>query len=607
MRMLITLSGLLLFTSACTEPGSIKETNYANCLECHKGIESISDNHYFQCASCHITPEARSIEKITSHNKIIRNPSDPSHVSTFCLSCHEKEIKQVENSLHASMAGIINQTRYLWGAQKSATPAVYGLSGPLQPLPGPDLMVYPETPEMLADDFLRRRCLRCHIHTPGAEGRGLYRSTGCAACHVLYEDDGRYRGNDEAIDRSAKGYPSKHEFSKLIPNTQCLHCHNHNHVGADYEGLFEHDYSSTYRSPNKDDKPVTMIYGIEHHCLAKDIHSEKGLWCIDCHTKQDVMGDGRLYSFEMEVPKRTCSDCHGDFNNSIPDLSIEAIRKVTHHVAANSNPLPLAGEGTGDEQILCQEKSKFLFVSKNNGRSYPLSLFSNDSVGHNVQAHKRVRCSACHAQWSYQDYGLSIIREDLMEGYKWYHLTAQGDPSLQEILKKHLDKPGWGDPISRDWLSGEAKLGIWSAGWRFRRWEYMPLGVDYRNRYAIVRPLYQYLISYVDRLGNVPLDSVIPSRGDGTGEGWAFMPYVPHTIAPFGRRCESCHLNRVAAGLGMQEEMTIDTRLTIPSPPAINTMRLLNHEERNKLLEPSNRWQKERFRAVANTGFTRKR
>jgi hypothetical protein len=584
-KILIALVIPLILTTSCIKPDTTEETNYADCLACHKGIERISANHEPECATCHIRPEERSKKGPADHKSIVRNPSDPSHVETFCLPCHEEEIKQVKNSLHSTMAGIINQTRYLWGAQKTAFPAIYGLDGPFKNLPEPDPSVYPEAPGMLVDDFLRRRCLRCHIHTKGPEGRGLYRGTGCAACHVVYENDGLYGGGDEAIDRSERGHPAKHVFTKLIPNMQCLHCHNQNHVGADYEGLFEHDYTRTYRSPLVEGKPGPMIYGLDYHHLAKDIHAEKGLLCIDCHQKKDVMGNGRAYSYEMEVPKRSCTGCHGGFDNPMPDLSITAI-----HNGAGTPPPGAHGRG---------EAGEFSFVSKNQGIKHPLPLFSKDSTGHDITAHTRVRCSACHAQWSYQDYGLSIIREDVIQGTKWYYITVQGDPYLQEILEEHIENPEKDYPVSMDWVSGETRPGIWSAGWRFRRWEFMPLGLDHENRYAILRPLYQYLITYVDRLGNVPLDSAIPSRMDD-GIGWTFMPYVPHTVSPFGRSCDSCHQNGMAAGLGIKNP-TVDSGLTMPSPPALKNMRLLNPEERKRLMEPSGKWGKERLRALAGS------
>jgi len=281
------------------------------------------------------------------------------------------------------------------------------------------------------------------------------------------------------------------------------------------------------------------------------------------------MGDGRVYSFQMEVPKRSCSDCHGGFGGTPPDLTNPAIRKGP------------AGA---------------LFIGKSRGGERRLPRFHPDSTGHRIEAHARVRCSACHAQWSFQDYGLSAMREDRIHDYKWRKLSVQGDPVIEERLKAYAESPDTAYPTSVDYLSGLETAGIWSLGWRFRRWEPMPLGMDGSGRYAVLRPLYQYLVTYVDRSGNVLLDSVAPQMGDASGMGWAFMPYVPHTTAPFGRACTACHMNRTVAGLGIQDELTMDTALTIPSPPAVKTMRLLSQEEQKRLLHPSAAWHRERLR-----------
>lgn len=539
---------IFLFFGGCEATEVPPRTNFADCLSCHQGIEAISQNHDMACADCHLLPEMRERTELTGHEEIVRNPSDPRHVNTFCMPCHEDEIRRVERSLHATMAGIINQTRYLWGAQPMASPAVYGLSPPLHPLPLPDPSVYPETPEQLVDDFLRRRCLRCHVHESGARGNGLYRASGCAACHVPYEDDGRYRGKDAAIDTTTSGYPSRHQFIAKIPDSQCLRCHNHNHVGADYHGFFEHDYSRTYRAPSGQGKPATFIYGLDQHHLARDVHAERGLWCIDCHSDRDVMGDGRIYGFQMAVPKKTCQDCHGGYGSAAPNG---------------------------------------LLISTNDGKRHRAPRFSIDSPGHGIPAHERLRCSACHAQWSFQDYGLSVLRADRAVGYEWAHLISQGDPELARNLADHMEGEGRGDPASKDRLTGEVRLGVWLQGWRFRRWTPMPLGVDHRDRVSLLRPHYQFLITYVDRMGNVTLDNAVPRRGGGSAEGWSFMPHVPHTTAPMGRPCEACHMNRTAAGLGIHDILTEDTRLSIPSPPAVSSMRLLNEREQKRLLEPS--------------------
>jgi hypothetical protein len=548
-----------------------KKQNFRDCLSCHKGIEPISPDHPFACEACHLFPKDRHGRPLATHDTILRNPSDPKTVRQFCLPCHRNEISTLERSLHWSMAGIINQTRFLWGAQESAAPALYGIKSPLIPLPDPDLSQGPEEPAALVDDFLRRRCLRCHIHTRGPGGTGFFRGTGCAACHVHYGNDGRYQGEDPAISKSKTGYPLKHTMTQRIPNEQCLHCHHQNHVGADYEGLFSHDYNDVFRSPLVQGRPKQRSHGLDYHHLSKDVHAERGLWCIDCHTQSDIMGDGNFYSYQMEVPKRSCEDCHGGFMNPFPDPSLSAIVKGT---------------------------DGFHFISRSRGEKHALPLFSATSAAHGIDAHRKVRCSACHAQWSYQDYGLSVIREEVISDYKWLERTVQGDPLMEKELKLQTEKDVEGYPVSMDWLSEEKEPGIWSMGWRFRRWEPMPLGVDDGGRFAVLRPRYQYLISAVNQEGHVSLDSEAPVRGDGSGRGWAFMPYVPHTVAPFGRDCLSCHQNRLAAGLPANEKPTVDTRLTIPSPPAINAMRLLTTEEQKKLLHPGIGWWRERLKSL---------
>jgi hypothetical protein len=555
---------LLLFPMSSMAYGDVPQgrSDFSNCLECHKGIQTISRNHAtLSCASCHVKPEDRQDTGLKTHAVIIRNPSMPSEARTFCGSCHEKEIERVSSSLHSTLAGMINQTRYLWGAQKSAAPAIFGLGEGLQPLPVPDKDTYPDRPALLVDDFLRRRCLRCHIHGEGDHERGLYRAGGCAACHVPYADDGRYRGEDRAMPKDKGGYPVTHSFTTRITNTQCLHCHNHNYAGADYAGLFEHDYSSTYDSPVVDGKPASRIYGMHYHHLARDVHAEKGLWCIDCHQAEDVMGDRKIYSYELEAPMRTCSACHGGFGGKRPRSDRAVLRSA-------------------------------------DGKRHRIPLFSKKPVAHGIPEHEQVRCSACHAQWAFQDFGLSVVREDASQGYKWYGLTAQGDPSLERILTASMKAPPDTPVFSRDLITGETKQGIWSQGWRFRRWELFSLGVDQEKRYTVFRPLHQYFISYIDRLGNTALDSVVPERGDGSGRGWAWAPYVPHTIAPVGRQCDSCHKNAVAVGLGPAKKKSRDLSLFVPSPPPVSSMRLLTRDERERLLHPSRRWGKERLRSL---------
>jgi hypothetical protein len=302
--------------------------------------------------------------------------------------------------------------------------------------------VYPETPPLLVDDFLRRRCLRCHIHVKGQQGRGLYRASGCAACHVLYDNDGKYEGGDEALKNSSAGYPKRHEFTKDIPTWQCLHCHNQNHVGTDFEGMFEGDYSLTYRVPELHGESSKVIYGMGYHNLSKDIHAERGMWCVDCHRKKDVMGDGRAYDFQMAVPRITCADCHGGFLSPMPHvkkLASQSAKFIYEEGSLKNENRPIDGP--------------VFFMKRGGGKPVQIPLFNQSSPAHHIKEHSRVRCSACHAQWSFQDYGLSVIREDVTEGRKWIKLRFQGDLELEKILTDRLIGTK-GDILSRDRISG---------------------------------------------------------------------------------------------------------------------------------------------------------
>jgi len=535
--------------------------DFGDCLSCHQGIAPAGSGHVFECAKCHLRPQDRE-KSLADHGTVVRNPSDTGTAGLFCVECHKQEFEVLETSLHATLNGIINQTRYLWGAQKTASPPLYSANNALAPLPAPP--DFPKGPARLVDDFLRKKCLRCHIGTKGLQVPGLYRASGCAACHVLYNENGLYAGDDPAMDKTRPGYPARHGLTGRIPDSQCLRCHNANHVGADYHGLFERDAHSMFQEAVTGGRKVLRLYGGAYHRLSKDAHAEAGLSCIDCHTKEDVMGNGSMYGFALEASATTCQSCHGGFGKT-PNLDLAAIERTP---------------------------DGYVFNSKD-GQARPLPTPQGRTPGHDKALHGRVRCGACHARWSFQDYGLSALRLDRGDLTQWDFLAGFDPEFAAEIAKsREVERVAL---LSLDPLLKDTTPGVWVLGRRFRRWEPMPLGLDHQGRFALLRPKYQYLVSYVNVMGQSVLDGVSPIRGDGLGKGWAFSPYVPHTIAGPGRTCRACHGNRVAAGLGLAAESTPDLELMVPSAPAISSMRLLNKKEREQLMNPSKEFKRKDF------------
>ena len=94
--------------------------------------------------------------------------------------------------------------------------------------------------------FLNLQKTRLHDPLLGFMGTndhpGDYRSSGCAACHVIYANDrsptnsGRWSkyGNqglsfsaDPMISKREKAHPIRHQFTRSIPSSQCISCHMH--------------------------------------------------------------------------------------------------------------------------------------------------------------------------------------------------------------------------------------------------------------------------------------------------------------------------------------------------------------------------------------------
>jgi hypothetical protein len=94
--------------------------------------------------------------------------------------------------------------------------------------------------------FLNLQKTRLHDPLLGFMGSndhpGDYRSSGCAACHVVYANDrspsssgwyskyghqGLSFTGDLSISKKERGHPIQHQFTRSIPSSQCMTCHMH--------------------------------------------------------------------------------------------------------------------------------------------------------------------------------------------------------------------------------------------------------------------------------------------------------------------------------------------------------------------------------------------
>lgn len=454
---LLAVATVVLLAGCTTEQESLA----GQCGSCH--TTAFDPAHQLACTVCH-QGDSQTKDQTAAHATLIARPAHPDNLDATCGSCHQQEVREIHHAKHSTLSNLVNLVRNGFGAD-SPLPS-------LTDIPVNDL---PENITQLADDLLRRRCLRCHLFSPGDNYSATVHGTGCAACHLSYRD----------------GKLVAHDFSAPKDDERCLSCHYGNRVGFDYYGRFEHDYNTEYRTPYTAAATTSRPYGVEYHQLAPDIHQQRGLICIDCHSGKSLMQPDRAGQMV------SCADCHDPAR-----LAQNLIPGVTSGSAG------------------------YTFVSRKDGRQHPLPLLRHPAH----TAYSDVSCQACHAQWSFNDTGTHLLRSDLDEYDSWARLTVQGSSDVEQLLEHNLD---FGKdelpPTATDTITNEKRLGIWYKGYIMRRWETIVLGRTADGRVSVMRPQLDLSLSWIDEEENVRFDSFKATAGDN-----GMLPYTPHTTGPAG-------------------------------------------------------------------------
>jgi hypothetical protein len=540
----------------------------AGCLKCHRGIEEISQNHKFSCTKCHNgNPRGKTVAQ--AHKDFVSNPSDLKHAPRYCGKCHEEQIKKVKNSLMTTARGVIEITREAWGEPPLKQPLQKKKKGKKQSEKQPWTYTSAGKP---VDDFLQKKCLRCHVQSPSPHRAGEYRATGCASCHMIYTNEGTSLTRDRAIQQAQKsdpkylrnrfnrgvasnslnnrrGYPLLHKFTVAIPSVQCEHCHNYNGVGNEFEGLFAKP-ARPKTAQAKVEEDQSVLYGRSHEFLLPDIHREKGMHCIDCHGPNEIKADAFKNPTQHDAVKVRCENCHGTNSRAPTGIELKAEDSRAEELLKNNqlNPNLMKKIKMGDTVMtdlqgrlqphILLVDGKWILYSKVTGKEHKIPLLKfmkQRPYAHQILGHmKNTECSACHARWSANEWGMHVIREDKINPKQWQDWSLS-DPTLQQQLwgsqiNKSLSQPStgmlnWNSAVSTpSGIKGNWTQGIWSHVFSETDWNSLILGKNMRKRYTIMKPRYQYFIT------------------NRTQED--------DTIRSTTRPCESCHENTLATGLG---------------------------------------------------------
>ena len=507
------------------------------CLSCHteEKLDPAHDPKVIGCAVCHLG-NPLAIAKEGAHKGIVLNPGDLRHAEKTCAvdGCHPADIHKVKNSLMATNRGIIGTLLYYWGETPSQNS---------------DLTVEKliKTGEnSLALDYFRKLCGTCHLwkqknDLPDAPAFFNEKGGGCSACHFQVPAKEQtasmgLRGDNASDDKPKK---KKHPLvTAKVSSEACIRCHNRSgRLGISYAGIFESEgYGTPFEEGNLNSK---QLPGERFYLqIADDIHHRKGMECIDCHTRKEIMGDGVSYAHFEEQVEISCSTCHG------------------------SQP----GVTRKGDKLKNLEPSGTSLKGKIDGKSRPLNPPKEGVC--TMTSHKRLTCESCHSTWVPQCNGCHIERDS---------------------RKKHLDK-----------LSLKETEGKWQEGRSYIRYEKPMLGV-WKDTVVIVTPGCQDMVTLVDSEGKseggfnrFTMAAINPHTIQAKGRTCADCHASPKTVGLGEGRIylenTSIKFSPVDQGLETQHGKTVgfDTYVTIEGKPLQHSsrkdLRPFNEEELQKIL-----------------------
>jgi hypothetical protein len=454
------------------------------CFACHKGDPLTSD-------------------KLMAHKNMIKIPGNFSNVRQTCgtLNCHPEITDRILNSLMTSGSGIVAVDKFVFGE----TPTLN------------DSFHIQRLGHSAADIHLRNLCAGCHlgnekINTGNAAW--LERGGGCNACHLHYSDKATAtmkRMQSISGETAEEVHPS---IDLQVSNDRCMSCHSRSgRISLSYEGWNETTDGGDKVGDSLHYKKLPDERMLEF--VGEDVHHQKGMACIDCHTSYEIMGDRNSHLHKEDAVNLQCIDCHplGKPNVAVigilPDRESQMIAGLRKYGMKNRVIVTAKGH-----QALLNTKvdstDQIFLTDKINGKSHlskKMSKACSEGKGHD-----RLSCGACHTAWAPQCIGCHNLYEKETSGY--------------------------------DMLTGFSTKGTWVefAGKTFA--ESPVLGISGKSGGKIVTVMPGMIMS---------IDQESFAKGEGLSFHRLYAPASGHTTQRAGRSCKSCHNNPLAIGYGRGE------------------------------------------------------
>jgi hypothetical protein len=443
------------------------------CTACHPDRPA-GAHHDVACVACHLG-DAQARQADVAHQGLEAEPGALSTVSQTCAqgACHPVEGARVQQATMTRATGIVAVTRAVLGETPTPQgdrdmPAILAA-----PLPTP------------AEDYTRRLCAGCHLGTrrDNRDDAIDTRGSGCSACHL----------------EEAPGHPT----TPAQPgNDRCMGCHSRSgRVTLSYAGLSE-------RTDGTCVDPVVFPDGRTICREPPDTHHAAGLDCVDCHTHNELMGQGEAPLFGRDAVEITCEACHdaearGATWAEAPDPLGKGYVARRGMAPDPQTPMRVARLG-GVLWNLRPTGSTWTLYRKADGAPFTVPATPTDAA-HQQAGHERLSCQACHSA--------------RMPTCPTCHVSYEPEGEQWDFGRSAV-APGFWRETGHDFTVAPPVLGVRHDGQ--------------------IGPATPGMI----------LDWDLKNIGATAGAKRLFSTFDPHTTTRAARGCADCHRQPAALGFG---------------------------------------------------------
>ncbi len=374
------------------------------CVSCHGNVAGLSGPHApatIGCSACH-AGERRATDKALAHAGMVLIPGNLADAARTCgqAGCHASIVPRVERSIMATMAGVIAVDREALGE-----PAM------------PDGRI-PHASRLghgVADSHLRELCVGCHLGQAKTEWGPIGQESqggGCNACHLEYGPDAAkaiaaYAKTPRA---ERKEIPTAHPTLTVNPrNGHCFGCHSRSgRIALSYEGWNElreeagDNAAPTAGAKAGSDKVRKLDDGRFAEKIVADVHHERGLECIDCHTANELMGAGAEVLRKSQQQRVGCEDCHAAKLVSVPPDSMDPESRTLHRLRgwtlSPGQRMGTTRDGEPLVNVVVEDGGGAKLLRKRTGAPHPLRAPAPACT--QDKGHARLSCASCHTAWA---------------------------------------------------------------------------------------------------------------------------------------------------------------------------------------------------------------